>query len=65
MMITRINVLVQNILLKAKNAESTERRKTSFRKEIVENANLDKLVLNKIMSTQEQRVKYNFIAPLR
>ena len=64
-MITLINVLVQNILLKTKNAESTERRKTSFRKEIVENANLDKLVLNKIMSTQEQRVKYNFIAPLR
>ena len=33
--------------------ESTERRKTSFRKEIVENTDLHKSLLNKIMTTQE------------
>ena len=33
--------------------ESTERRKTSFLKETVENADLYKAVLNKTMNTQE------------
>ena len=33
--------------------ESTERRKTSFLKETVENENLYKAVLNKTMTTQE------------
>ena len=33
--------------------ESTERRKTSFLKETVENADLHKAALNKIMTTQE------------
>ena len=47
---TYFNVLVQNIWLKTK---STERRKTSFRKEIVENTDLHQTVLNKIMTTQE------------
>ena len=40
--------------------ESTERRKTSFLKETVENA----AVLKKTMTTQEQCVKYDFAAPL-
>ena len=38
---------------KQRNTESTERRKTSFRKEIVENTDLHKPLLNKIMTTQE------------
>ena len=32
--------------------ESTERRKTSFLKQTVQNADLDKVVLNKTMNTQ-------------
>ena len=44
--------------------ESTERRKTSFLKQTVENADLHKAVLSKTMTTQEQCVKYDFIAPL-
>ena len=38
--------------------------KNSFRNEIAENADLHKPVLKKIMTTQEQCVKYNFVAPL-
>ena len=44
--------------------ESAERRKTSFLQETVENADLNKAVLNKTMDTQEQCIKYNFVAPL-
>ena len=44
--------------------ESAERRKTSFLQETVENADLHKAVLNKTMDTQEQCIKYNFVAPL-
>ena len=43
---------------------STERWKTRFLKETVENADLHEAVLNKTMSTQEQCVKYDFVAPL-
>ena len=65
-MITPIfNILVQNIWIKTTNTESTKRRKTSFRKEIVKNADLHKPVLNKVMTTQEWCVKYNFVAPLK
>ena len=39
--------LIQNIQLKTKNTESTERRKTSFPKEQVEDADLLKTVLKK------------------
>ena len=38
--------------------------KNSFRKEIVENADLHKPVLKKIMTAQEQCLKYNFVTPL-
>ena len=38
--------------------------KNSFRKESIENADLHKPVLKKIMTAQEQRVKNNFVAPL-
>ena len=44
--------------------ESTERRKTRIVKEIEENADLHKFVLNKSMTTQEYCVKYDFVAPL-
>ena len=46
-MITHFNVL-KNTWFKTKNTESTERQKTSFPKETVENAELHKSVLNKI-----------------
>ena len=45
--------------------ERTERRKTSFLKETVENADLHKAVLKKTMTAQEYCVKYDFVAPLR
>ena len=51
----------------SEQAENKKRRKTkrnSFPKEQVENTDLYKPVLNKIMTTQEQCVKYNFVAPL-
>ena len=51
-------------MFKTKNAESTERQKTSFRKENVGNVDLHKAVLNKAMTTQELCVKYDFVAPL-
>ena len=47
------NVLFQNTWFKTKNTERTERRKTSFPKETVENADLHKAVLSKTMTTQE------------
>ena len=49
-MITHFNVLIQNIWFKTKNTESIEKRKTIFPEEIVENAELHKPVLNKIMT---------------
>ena len=52
--------MIQNILPKTKSAESTEKRKASFRKETVENGDLDKPLLNKIMTTQELLRKIQF-----
>ena len=49
----------------AVNTKSTERqkkKKTSFKQEQVENTDLYKPILNKIMTTQEQYVKYDFVA---
>ena len=45
--------------------EKTERRKTNFLKETVENADLHKAVLNKTMTTQELCVIYDFVASLK
>ena len=42
-----------------------QKKQTSFPKEQVENTDLYKPVLNKIMTTQDQCIKYNFVAPLR
>ena len=44
--------------------EGTEKWKTCFLKETVENADLQKAVLKKTMTTQEKFIKYDFIAPL-
>ena len=44
---TYFNVMIQPIRFKTKNAKCTERRKISFAKETVENADLHKAVLNK------------------
>ena len=44
--------------------QNTERRKPTFPKESVENADLHKPVLNKITTTREQCTKYIFIVPL-
>lgn len=46
------------------NIKSTERQKTSFLKEYVDNRDLFKLVLNKIMTPHEKSVKGNFATPL-
>ena len=44
--------------------QNTERRKPTFPKELVENVDLHKPVLNKITTTREQCTKYIFKAPL-
>ena len=44
------NMMTHNLMSWFK--ESTERRKTSFLKQTVQNADLDKAVLNKTMNTQ-------------
>ena len=62
--------MLQKFVKSASNSEQTvstksaERQKTSFPKEWVENTDLYKPVLNKIMTTQDQCVRYNFVAPL-
>ena len=48
----------------AVNTKSAEIQKSSSPKEQIENTDLYKPVLNKIMTTQEQCVKYNFAALL-
>ena len=48
----------------AVNTKAQKDKKTSFQKEWVENTDLYKVVLNKIITTQEQCVKYEFVAPL-
>ena len=46
-MITHISISWFKTFEPKQQTESTERRKTSFRKEIIENVDLDKPVLNK------------------
>ena len=45
-------------------SNSKQNRQKKFRKQKVENAALYKLVLNKTMSTHEECIKLNFVAPL-
>ena len=56
--------MIHNIWFNKKKTESTGRWKIIFLKQIVENADLDKPISNKIMTTQEQCIKYDFVAPL-
>ena len=52
--------------IKTEETEKTEfreRQKTSFPKEQVENTDLPKSALNKMVTTQEQWIRYNFVAP--
>ena len=49
---------------KQKTKKIHKDRKTSFPKDQVENAELHKLVTNNIMIRHNQRMKYNFGAPL-
>ena len=50
--ISKLHSIMTDILM-SWFKESTEKRKTSFLKETVENADLHKHVLNKTMTTQE------------
>ena len=50
--ISKLHSIMTDILM-SWFKESTEKRKTSFLKETVENADLHKDVLNKTMTTQE------------
>ena len=50
--ISKLHSMMTHILM-SWFKESTERRKTNFLKETVENADLNKAVLNKTMVTQE------------
>ena len=57
------------LLLRIQNRQKTQKaqkdkKKTSFPKEKVENRDWYKPVLNKVMTTQEQCIKQNFVAPL-
>ena len=61
--ISKLHSVITHILM-SWFKESTERWKTSFLKETVENADLHKAVLKKTMTTQEFRIKYDFVAPL-
>ena len=45
-----------------KSKERQKKKKTSFQQGQVENTDLYKPILNKIMTTQEQYVKYDFVA---
>ena len=62
--------MLQKLLKSASNSEqavitkSAEGKKTSLPKEQVEITDLHKPVLNKIMTTRDQCVKYNFVASL-
>ena len=47
------NVFIKIISFKTENTERTKRRKICFPKEIVENADLHKPVLNKIITTKK------------
>ena len=58
---TKLHSMITHMLMswfetfdsKQKNTKSTERWKTSFSKETVENADLHKAILNKTMTTYE------------
>ena len=51
--------------IEVEKTENAERQKTSLPKEQAENTDFSKPVLNKIMTTGQSRVRYNFVAPLK
>ena len=55
---------ITSIQNRQKTQKAQKDKKTSFPKEKVENTDLYKPVLNKVMTTQEQCLKQNFVAPL-
>ena len=60
----KLNNIITYILMSWFKTKNTERRKTSFPKETVENSDLHKAALNKTMTSREQCVKCDFVAPL-
>ena len=63
--VTKVYEELIEIRTGSKHKKHRKTKKTSFPKEQIENRDLYKPVLNKIMTAQEQCVKYNFAAPLR
>ena len=61
---TYLDVLMQNIWFNKNHRNHRKIKKTSFPKEILENADLHKAALTKIMTTQEKDIKYDLVAPL-
>ena len=61
--ISKLHSMMTHILM-SWFKESTERQKTRFVKETIENVDLHKAVLNKTMTTQEYCIKFDFVAPL-
>ena len=59
---TKLHSMMTHILM-SWFKEGTEKWKTSFLKETVENADLHKAVLKKTMAIQEKYVKCDFVAP--
>ena len=58
---TSHGILKQN----RQKTQNTEKQKACFLKEYVQNADLQKSALNKIMITHEYTIKYDFVAPLK
>ena len=51
--------------IEAEKTENAERQKTGLPKEQAENTDFSKPVLNKIMTTDQSCLRYNFVAPLK
>ena len=56
--------MTSNLKENIQETQNIEKQKTSSLKEYVKNADLQKFVLNKIMTMHKQRIKYSFVAPL-
>ena len=56
--------ITSNLTHNRQKRQKAQNKKTSFLKELVENADLHKPVLNKIKTTKKYCEKYNFVAPL-
>lgn len=57
--------ITSNLMQNRQNTQKAQKsKKTSFLNKQVKNADLYKLVLNKITASQEQYIKYNYVTPL-